>query len=253
MCIRDRLFFLFGNCHRPNLPRFSVFVDCDHRKHRCQSQDSIIIFLDVYKRQGLERLACVMQGVGNLFEVDTIKNIMGKICEIARVEYGKDYKQDVSLRVITDHIRSTVFLVSDGVLPSNEGRGYVLRRLLRRAARHGKLLNIEGAFLCEAAQTVIEESKNAYPELIEKRDYIMKVIRIEEENFDRTINQGLELLNGYLADIEQQQKKELSGEMAFKLYDTFGFPIDLTKEIAEEKGISIDEEGFCLLYTSLWK
>ena len=115
---------------------------------------------------------------------------------------------------------------------------------MRRAARHGKLLNIEGAFLCEAAQTVIEESKNAYPELIEKRDYIMKVIRIEEENFDRTINQGLELLNGYLADIEQQQKKELSGEMAFKLYDTFGFPIDLTKEIAEEKGISIDEDGF---------
>lgn len=193
---------------------------------------------------GLERLACVMQGVGNLFEVDTIKNIMSKVCEIAHVEYGKDDKRDVSLRVITDHIRSTVFLVSDGVLPSNEGRGYVLRRLLRRAARHGKLLNIEGAFLCEVAETVIEESKNAYPELIDKRDYIMKVIRIEEENFDRTINQGLELLNGYLAEVESQAKKELDGEMAFKLYDTFGFPIDLTREIAEEKGITIDEDGF---------
>ncbi len=193
---------------------------------------------------GLERLACVMQGVGNLFEVDTIKNVMAKVCEIAKVEYGKEYQKDVSLRVITDHIRGTVFLVSDGVLPSNEGRGYVLRRLLRRAARHGKLLNIEGPFLCEVAQTVIEESKNAYPELVEKQDYIMKVIRIEEENFDRTINQGLELLNDYLAQAEQQEKKELSGAMVFKLYDTFGFPIDLTREVAEEKGISIDEDGF---------
>jgi len=193
---------------------------------------------------GLERLACVMQGVGNLFEVDTIKNIMMHICDIAHVTYGKDHDTDVSLRVITDHIRSTTFMVCDGVLPSNEGRGYVLRRLLRRAARHGKLLNINEEFLCDVAQTVIKESKSAYPELEEKRDYITKVIRGEEENFDRTIDQGLVLLNGYIGELEKTHVDTLDGERAFKLYDTFGFPIDLTREILEEKGLNLDEDGF---------
>ncbi len=193
---------------------------------------------------GLERLACVMQGVDNLFEVDTIKNIMGYICDIAHVTYGQDPDTDVSLRVITDHIRSTTFMVCDGVLPSNEGRGYVLRRLLRRAARHGKLLNIEGEFLYKVAQKVIEESKSAYPELVEKADYITKVIRVEEENFDRTIDQGLVMLNEYVDEVKKSGGKVLEGSQAFKLYDTYGFPIDLTREIVAEMGIGLDEEGF---------
>lgn len=193
---------------------------------------------------GLERLACIMQSVDNLFEVDTIKNIMGYICEIAHVTYGEDDSTDVSLRVITDHIRSTTFMVCDGVLPSNEGRGYVLRRLLRRAARHGKLLNIKEEFLYKVAQKVIAESQSAYPELMEKQDYITKVIRAEEENFDRTIDQGLVMLHDYMEDIKKEGKNTLDGEKAFKLYDTFGFPIDLTREIIAEKGILLDEVGF---------
>ena len=193
---------------------------------------------------GLERLACVMQGVDNLFEVDTIRKILDKVCEISGVKYNSEYKKDVSIRVITDHTRSAVFLISDGVLPSNEGRGYVLRRLLRRAARHGKLLGIEGAFLPTLADVVIEENKGAYPELIEKRDYIKKILSIEEEKFDQTIDQGLSILNGI---IENAQDKKISGEDAFRLYDTFGFPIDLTKEIAAEKGFELDEDGFAAL------
>jgi len=193
---------------------------------------------------GLERLAAIMQGVENLFEVDTVRNIMNHISKIAGVEYKKDAKTDVSLRVITDHIRSTVMMVSDGVIPSNEGRGYVLRRLLRRAARHGKLLNVQGEFLYTVADTVIDESKQGYPELAEKREYIKKIIRIEEERFAKTIDNGLAILNEYIAGIKEKGETVLSGEKSFKLNDTYGFPIDLTVEICQEAGISVDREGY---------
>jgi len=190
---------------------------------------------------GLERLACVMQDVGNLFEVDTVQNIMKHISKIAGVEYHEDEKKDVSLRVITDHIRSTTFMISDGIMPSNEGRGYVLRRLLRRAARHGRLLGIDHTFLSEVAETVINENKEAYPNLVEKHDFIIKVIDAEEENFNKTIDTGMQLLSSM---IENSKSKTLSGEDAFKLSDTFGFPIDLTKEILEEAGMTVDEDKF---------
>lgn len=193
---------------------------------------------------GLERIACIMQGVTSIFEVDTIRKILDTAAEMAKVEYGKDRETDISLRVITDHIRSTVFLVSDGVLPSNEGRGYVLRRLLRRAARHGKLLGINGAFLYKLAATVAQESKTAYPELSQNFEYIEKVIKTEEGRFAETIDQGLEILKGYMADAKENGLKELPGEQVFKLYDTYGFPIDLTREIAEENGLSVDEADF---------
>jgi alanyl-tRNA synthetase len=187
---------------------------------------------------GLERLACVIQEVDNLFEVDTVQNIMKHICKLANVEYKKSERLDVSLRVITDHIRSTVFMIGDGVLPSNEGRGYVLRRLLRRAARHGILIELDKPFLYEVAETVIQENESAYPELREKADYIKKIIRVEEENFAKTVQRGFELLNEHLSD------DGISGEVAFKLSDTFGFPIDLTLELAEEKGLTVDIEKF---------
>ncbi len=190
---------------------------------------------------GLERLACIMQGVGNLFEVDTVQNIMKHICRLAGLSYGDDTNNDISLRVVTDHIRSTTFMVGDGVMPSNEGRGYVLRRLLRRAARHGRLMGIKGSFLAEVCDTVIAENKEAYPELVEKGAFIKKMISIEEENFSKTIDQGLLLLNTM---IDALKAPLLSGADAFKLYDTFGFPIDLTKEILEERNIALDEEEF---------
>jgi len=193
---------------------------------------------------GLERLACVMQEVDNLFEVDTVKNILKYICIVAGVEYKASAKTDISIRVITDHIRSTTMMISDGILPSNEGRGYVLRRLLRRAARHGKLLEINKPFLFDVARIVINESKNAYPELFEKADYISKVIKIEEERFDKTIDQGLNILNDFLIEIESNNLKVMPGNMVFKLHDTFGFPLDLTREICEENGLLIDEDGF---------
>ena len=193
---------------------------------------------------GLERLAAIMQGVNNLFEVDTVQNTMSHISKIAGVEYKKDEKVDVSLRVITDHIRSTVMMVSDGVIPSNEGRGYVLRRLLRRAARHGKLLNIQGEFLYTVADTVIDESKAGYPELEEKREYIKKIIKIEEERFSKTIDNGLSILDEYIAELNAEGNKVLSGDKAFKLNDTYGFPIDITIEICNEKGIEVDRKGF---------
>ncbi len=193
---------------------------------------------------GLERLACIMQGVNNLFEVDTVQNTMKHISRIAGVNYKEDEKTDVSLRVITDHIRSTVMMVSDGVIPSNEGRGYVLRRLLRRAARHGRLLGVKGEFLYTVADTVIDESKQGYPELDEKRDYIKKIIRIEEEKFSKTIEGGLSILGAYIEETKNSGKTVLSGENAFKLNDTYGFPIDLTVEICEEQGLSVDREGF---------
>ena len=193
---------------------------------------------------GLERLACVMQDVDNLFEVDTVRNIMKHIIEISGIEYHKDAKKDISLRVITDHIRSTTFMVGDGVLPSNSGRGYVLRRLLRRAARHGRLIGIDHPFLAEVCETVIKENANAYPELTEKQEYIKKIIAMEEQSFYKTIDSGLGLLNEMMASSENGV---LSGEDAFKLQDTFGFPIDLTKEIVSENNMTVDEEKFRLL------
>ncbi len=193
---------------------------------------------------GLERLACIMQNVDNLFEVDTVQNIMQHIIDISGIEYHKDAKKDISLRVITDHIRSTTFMVGDGVLPSNSGRGYVLRRLLRRAARHGRLIGIDRPFLSEVCDTVIKENANAYPNLVEKQDYIKKVIAMEEESFYKTIDSGLGLLNEMMAN---SKDKVLSGEDAFKLQDTFGFPIDLTKEIVAENNMTVDEDSFKFL------
>ena len=190
---------------------------------------------------GLERLACIMQGVDNLFLVDTVQNIMKHICRIAGIQYGEDEKKDISLRVITDHIRSTTFMIGDGVMPSNEGRGYVLRRLLRRAARHGRLLGINHTFLADVANTVIDENKNAYPELDEKRAMITKLIHVEEESFAKTIDQGIQMLNSL---IDKDFNACLSGEDAFRLNDTYGFPLDLTKEIVAERGMTVDEERF---------
>ncbi len=190
---------------------------------------------------GLERLACVMQGVDNLFLVDTVQNIMKHISRIAGKTYGDNEKDDISLRVITDHIRSTTFMIGDGVMPSNEGRGYVLRRLLRRAARHGKLLGIDRPFLAEVCDTVIAENKGHYSELEEKKDFIKNVIHNEEENFYKTIDQGLAILNGF---IDRAESKMLSGDDAFKLNDTYGFPLDLTREILSEKGMTVDEDRF---------
>ena len=193
---------------------------------------------------GLERMACIMQDVDTIFDVDTIKHILNTVEKMANVEYGKGGKTDVSIRIITDHIRAVSFLVADGVLPSNEGRGYVLRRLLRRAARHGKLLGIKENFLYKLVDEVIKVSGEAYPELVEKESYIKKVIRIEEEKFNETIEQGMEILASYIADLKKNGETTLSGENAFKLYDTYGFPIDLTQEILEEEHLSIDEEAF---------
>lgn len=193
---------------------------------------------------GLERLACIVQDVDSLFDVDTIMNITKHVTEITGAGYGKDNKTDVSLRVITDHIRSTTMMICDGVLPSNEGRGYVLRRLLRRAARHGKLLGIHEPFLYNIAQTVIKESVDAYPELCEKRDYITKIIQVEEENFNKTIDSGMRILEAMLDSLESAGEKMLSGSDAFKLYDTYGFPVDLTIEILEEQGKNIDRAQF---------
>ena len=193
---------------------------------------------------GLERLACVMQGVGNLFEVDTVQSVLHHVEHIANKTYGEDAKTDISIRVITDHIRSCTFMVSDGILPSNEGRGYVLRRLLRRAARHGRMLGITRPFLVELVETVIQSSETAYPELREHDAYIKKVIGTEEANFARTIDAGMNILNNMIDGLEKAHEHLLKGLDVFKLNDTFGFPLDLTKEIAAEQGIEIDEEGF---------
>ena len=193
---------------------------------------------------GLERLATVMQDVDSIFDVDTIQAILQKVCNMAKVTYKSDEKKDISIRLITDHIRSVTFMVSDGIMPSNEGRGYVLRRLLRRAARHGRILGIQGEFLAELSKVVIQESKDGYPELEEKKDYILKLITTEEDNFNKTIDQGLSILNDMMISLEKSGEKVLSGEDSFKLYDTYGFPLDLTKEILEEKGYTLDEEGY---------
>ena len=193
---------------------------------------------------GLERLACVMQGVGNLFEVDTVQSVLHHVEHIAGKTYGENAKEDISIRVITDHIRSCTFMVSDGILPSNEGRGYVLRRLLRRAARHGRMLGISRPFLVELVETVIQSSESAYPELREHDAYIKKVIGTEEANFARTIDAGMNILNNMIDGLEKAHQHLLKGLDVFKLNDTFGFPLDLTKEIAAEQGIEIDEDGF---------
>ena len=193
---------------------------------------------------GLERLACVMQGVGNLFEVDTVQSVLHHVEHIAGKTYGQNEKTDISIRVITDHIRSCTFMVSDGILPSNEGRGYVLRRLLRRAARHGRLLGIQGPFLVDLVETVIQSSESAYPELREHAAYIKKVIGTEEANFARTIDAGMNILTNLIDAMEKAHQHVLSGLDVFKLNDTFGFPLDLTREIAAEQGLEVDEEGF---------
>ena len=193
---------------------------------------------------GLERLACVMQGVGNLFEVDTVRALLDRVCEISGKTYGAEWSDDVSIRVITDHVRSATFMISDGVIPSNEGRGYVLRRIIRRACRHGKLLGINGMFLRGLCEIVIAQNEGAYPELKTKYDYILKVMTLEEERFNATIDAGLGILNGLVADAKAKGETTLSGADTFKLYDTFGFPVDLTREIAEEAGLSIDEDAF---------
>lgn len=193
---------------------------------------------------GLERLAVVMQDVDSVFDIDTMKAIRDKICEMAGKTYQTDAMDDVSIRLITDHIRSSTFLVSDGVMPSNEGRGYVLRRLIRRAARHGRMLGIDGLFLAKLSETVINESKDGYPELDEKKEFIFKVLTQEEEKFNKTIDQGLAILNDFMEDMQEKGSRELSGANTFKLYDTYGFPVDLTEEILEEKGFTYNETEF---------
>jgi alanyl-tRNA synthetase len=193
---------------------------------------------------GLERIATIMQNVKSIFEVDTMRSILQAVSAVSGVSYGSSEKTDISLRIITDHIRSVSFLISDGVLPSNEGRGYVLRRLLRRAARHGKLLGIHRSFLADLCDVVVENSGTAYPDLKEKQDYIKKVIRLEEERFIETIDSGMEILKSYISEMESGGSRVLSGDKVFKLYDTYGFPVELTEEILEEKGLEIDLEGF---------
>ena len=193
---------------------------------------------------GLERIATIMQGVDNIFEIDTVKNILNKVSSLSGVEYGKDSNSDISLRIVTDHVKAVTMLISDGVQPSNERRGYVLRRLLRRAARHGRLLGIKGLFLKEVVDAVVENYGGNYPVLVENKDYITKIITLEEERFNETIDSGMNILNGYIEELEAEKSKVLSGEKAFKLYDTYGFPIELTEEILEEKGMSVDNDEF---------
>lgn len=193
---------------------------------------------------GLERIATIMQGTNSIFEVDTIRAILDEVSKVAKIQYGKDEKNDISMRVITDHVRSVSFMISDGILPSNEGRGYVLRRLLRRAAKHGKSLGINNAFLYKLTDIVIDNSCGNYAELAEKRDYIKKVIKLEEERFDETIDSGMQILNEFIESLKINNETVLSGEKAFKLYDTYGFPIELTEEILEEKDMKVDLESF---------
>ena len=193
---------------------------------------------------GLERLATLMQGVENIFEIDTVKNILGKVSELSGVEYGEDPQKDVSLRIITDHVKSVTMMISDGVQPSNEGRGYVLRRLLRRAARHGRVLGIKGLFLKDIVESVVENYGVEYDELVSKKDYIKKIVTLEEERFNETIDSGMGILLEYIEELEKENKNVLDGEKAFKLYDTYGFPYELTEEILEEKNMTIDKEAF---------
>ena len=230
-CDCDRYIEIWNNV-------FSQFDNDGHNNYTELKQKNIDTGM------GLERLACVCQNVASLFDVDTVMNITHKVSELTGAHYGESYKRDVSLRVITDHIRSATFMICDGILPSNEGRGYVLRRLLRRAARHGRMLGIDHPFLVDLVETVIQSSESAYPELREHDAYIKKVIGTEEANFARTIDAGMNILNNMIDRLEKAHQKLLSGMDVFKLNDTFGFPLDLTKEIAAEQGLEIDENGF---------
>lgn len=219
----------------------NVFTQFDNDGHNNYTE---LVQKNIDTGMGLERLASVVQDVDSIFDVDTVRALRDKVCEFAHCEYHKDDVKDVSIRLITDHIRSATFMISDGIMPSNEGRGYVLRRLIRRAARHGRLLGIEGKFLAKLSETVIEGSKDGYPELEEKKEFIFKVLNQEEDKFNKTIDQGLSILTQLEEEMNAAGEKTLSGENAFKLYDTYGFPLDLTKEILEEKGFAIDEDGF---------
>ena len=193
---------------------------------------------------GLERIATIMQGVDNIFEIDTVKNILNKVAQLSGVKYGEDSQKDISLRIITDHVKSVTMLISDGVQPSNEGRGYVLRRLLRRAARHGRLLGIKGLFLTDIVESVVENYGDAYPNIKENKEYIEKIVSLEEERFNETIDSGMNILNEYIEEMKASNENILKGEKVFKLYDTYGFPIELTEEILEEKGMKVDHEAF---------
>ena len=235
-CDCDRYIEIWNNV-------FSQFDNDGHNNYTELKQKNIDTGM------GLERLACVCQNVASLFDVDTVMNITHKVSELTGAHYGESYKRDVSLRVITDHIRSATFMICDGILPSNEGRGYVLRRLLRRAARHGKLLGVNEPFLYKVVDTVVHENEGQYPDLKEKQSYITKVIRTEEENFARTIDGGMKIYGDMLSAHKAKGETVFSGEDAFKLYDTFGFPIDLTAEMAAEEGMTIDEEAFKALMT----
>ena len=235
-CDCDRYIEIWNNV-------FSQFDNDGHNNYTELKQKNIDTGM------GLERLACVCQNVDSLFDVDTVMNITNKVSELTGAHYGESHKRDVSLRVITDHIRSATFMICDGILPSNEGRGYVLRRLLRRAARHGKLLGVNEPFLYQVVDTVIHENECQYPDLREKQTYITKVIRTEEENFARTIDGGMKIYGDMLSAHKAKGETVFSGEDAFKLYDTFGFPIDLTAEMAAEEGMTIDEEAFKALMT----
>lgn len=248
----SELYFDRGEKYGCGSPGCKVGCDCDRYvefwnlvftqfENDGQNNYSNLDHPNIDTGMGLERLACIMQGVDNLFLVDTVKNIMNHVSKISGVEYGVSKQKDISLRVITDHIRSTTFMISDGVMPSNEGRGYVLRRLLRRAARHGKLIGINHPFLSEVCDTVIKENENAYPILKEKQAFIKKIIDVEEKSFSKTIDQGIQILNSI---IESSNSKIISGDDAFKLNDTYGFPIDLTKEIAAEKNLAVDEKRY---------
>ena len=217
---------------------FTQFENDGHNNYTLLEQKNIDTGM------GLERLAVVVQDVDSIFDVETIRSLRDKVCEMAHKTYKEKEEDDISIRLITDHIRSATFMTSDGIMPSNEGRGYVLRRIIRRAARHGKILGIDGQFLAELSKTVIEGSKDGYPELEEKKEFIFNVLTQEESKFSKTIDQGLSILSELENELKENGKTELSGEEAFKLYDTYGFPLDLTKEILGEKGYSIDEEGF---------
>ena len=230
-CDCDRFMEIWNNV-------FSQFNNDGHGNYTELAQKNIDTGM------GLERLACVMQDVDNMFEVDTNRAIIDTVKDIAGKDYGKGEKSDISIRVVTDHIKSAMFMICDGVIPSNEGRGYVLRRILRRASRHGKLLGIDREFLTEVAEVAVKQNNGAYPELNDKHDYIMKVISIEEQRFHATIDAGLAILSEMIADAKKNGDAQLSGEGVFKLYDTYGFPIDLTREIAEEQGLAIDEDTF---------
>ena len=248
----SELYFDRGKKYGCGSPDCKVGCDCDRYiefwnlvftqfENDGQNNYSDLEHPNIDTGMGLERLACIMQGVDNLFLVDTVQNIMQHVCKTFDIKYGENSRDDISLRVITDHIRSVTFMIADGILPSNEGRGYVLRRLLRRAARHGRLLGKNGAFLSDLSETVIKENMQAYPELLQKQNSIRNLISVEEKNFAKTIDLGLELLN---VEIKKSKTKALSGEVAFKLHDTFGFPIDLTKEILQENNMSVDENRF---------